>query len=119
MWCRGGRPVGYFVAVALVGGVLHSQPAWGQTDEDRAGARTMATEGAKAFAAQRWSEAADLFTRAEAILHAPPHLLFLARARVKLGQLVLARETYTKIVRENIPANAPAAFVDAQTAAKA
>jgi hypothetical protein len=79
----------------------------------------MATEGARAFAAQRWSEAVDLFTRAEALVHAPPHLLFLARARVKLGQLVLARETYTRIVRENIPPNAPAAFVDAQTAAKA
>jgi hypothetical protein len=90
-----------------------------QTDEDRAGARTLATEGAKAFAAQRWSDAVDLFTRAEALVHAPPHLLFLARARTKLGQLVLARETYTKIVRENIAPGAPAAFVEAQAAARA
>jgi hypothetical protein len=105
--------------VPLLCGFLYAAQTSAQNDEDRAGARTMATEGAKAFAAQRWSEAIDLFTRAEALVHAPPHLLFLARARVKLGQLVLARETYTRIVRENIPPNAPAAFLDAQTAAKA
>jgi hypothetical protein len=100
-------------------GLLRATPVQGQTDEDRAGARTLATEGAKAFAAQRWTDAIDLFTRAEALLHAPPHLLYLARARAKLGQLVLARETYTRIIRENIPANAPAAFLEAQAAAKA
>jgi hypothetical protein len=69
------------IAVPLLCGFLHAAPTWAQNDEDRAGARTMATEGAKAFAAQRWSEAIDLFTRAEALVHAPSHLLFLARAR--------------------------------------
>jgi hypothetical protein len=108
------------LAVALlVGCAAQATSAGAQTDDDRAGARTLATEGAKAFAAQRWSEAIDLFTRAEALVHAPPHLLFLARARVKLGQLVLARETYTRIARENVPAGAPSAFIEAQTAAKA
>jgi hypothetical protein len=104
--------------MVLLCGSLHAGQSSAETDEDRAGARTLATEGAKAFAAQRWAEAVDLFTRAEALVHAPPHLLFLARARMKLGQLVLARETYTKIVRENIPPSAPAAFVEAQAAAK-
>jgi hypothetical protein len=99
--------------------LLQTTPAWGQADEDRAGARSLATEGAKAFAAQRWADAIDLFTRAEAVVHAPPHLLYIARARARLGQLVLARETYTRIIRENVPASAPAAFLEAQTAAKA
>jgi hypothetical protein len=97
----------------------HANPAWAQSDEDRAGARTMATEGAKAFSEQRWAEAIDLFTRAESLVHAPPHLLFLARARVKLGQLVLAREAYTKIIRESLPPKAPQPFHDAQAAARA
>jgi hypothetical protein len=99
---------------------LHGTPvARAQSDEDRAGARTMATEGAKAFSEQRWADAIDLFNRAESLLHAPPHLLFIARARVKLGQLVLAREAYTKIIRENLGPKAPAPFLDAQAAAKA
>jgi hypothetical protein len=119
MRSRRGRALGYTVSAASLCALLRATPAWGQTDEDRAGARTLATEGAKAFAAQRWTDAIDLFTRAEALLHAPPHLLYLARARTKIGQFVLARETYTKVIRENIPANAPAAFLEAQTAAKA
>ena len=116
---RGSRRIARLVSLASLCGLLSAGLARAQSDEDRAGARTLATEGAKAFAAQRWSDAVDLFTRAEALVHAPPHLLFLARARVKLGQLVLARETYTKIVRETIAPNAPTAFLEAQTAAKA
>jgi len=118
MCSKSSRRIAPLASLILFCGLLHAGPARAETDEDRAGARTLATEGAKAFAAQRWSDAVDLFTRAEALLHAPPHLLFLARARVKLGQLVLAREMYTKIVRENIPPSAPAAFLEAQTAAK-
>jgi len=119
MCSKSSRRLAPLASLAFFCGFLHASPARAETDEDRAGARTLATEGAKAFAAQRWSDAVDLFTRAEALLHAPPHLLFLARARVKLGQLVLAREMYTKIVRENIAPTAPAAFLEAQTAAKA
>jgi len=98
---------------------VHAAPASAQSYEDRAGARTIATEGARAFQEQRWADAVDLFTRAESLVHAPPHLLFVARARVKLGQLVLAREAYTKIIRENLAPKAPQPFHDAQAAAKA
>ena len=119
MCSKSSRRLAPLASLLFFCGFLHAGPARAETDEDRAGARTLATEGAKAFAAQRWSDAVDLFTRAEALLHAPPHLLFLARARVKLGQLVLAREMYTKIVRENIAPTAPAAFLEAQTAARA
>jgi hypothetical protein len=113
--CRGGTTwaAGFVLALGL-----QTPAAWAQSDEDRAGARTMATEGAKAFSEQRWSDAIDLFNRAESLLHAPPHLLFIARARVKLGQLVLAREAYTKIIRENLGPKSPAPFLDAQAAAK-
>jgi hypothetical protein len=33
-------------------------------------------------------DALDLFSRAESIIHAPPHLLYIARAHDKLGKLV-------------------------------
>jgi len=58
-----------------------------------------------------------MFTRAESLVHAPPHLLFLARAHEKLGELVKAREAYLKIVKEQLPATAPRAFHDARAAA--
>lgn len=95
-----------------------SAPAFAQSDEQRAGARTLATEGAAAFNDGRFKEAVDLFGRAESLVHAPPHLLFMARAHAKLGQFVKAREAYMKIVKEQLAPNAPQAFRDAQTAAE-
>lgn len=105
--------------VALSVAFLVSDPslAWAQTDEQRAAARSLATEGATAFSEGRFKEAVDLFARAETLVHAPPHLLFQARAHERLGQLVRAREAYLKIIKETLPSNAPKAFKDAQTAA--
>jgi hypothetical protein len=91
--------------------------ALAQSDEQRAAARSLATEGASAFSEARYQDAVDLFTKAETLMHAPPHLLFLARSHAKLGQLVKAREAYLKIVKETLPANASPAFRNAQTSA--
>jgi hypothetical protein len=100
-------------------GTLIVQPsAWAQTDDDRAGARVAATEGVKAINEKRWADAADLFGRAESLVHSPVHLLYLARAQEKLGKLVKARENYNRITREKYPADAPDAFRQAQTSAQ-
>jgi len=94
-----------------------SNPASAQTEMERAGAREAAKQGAQAFEQKRWAEAIDLFTRAESLVHAPPHLLHIARASANLGQLVKARETYLKITREKLDASSPKAFRDAQASA--
>jgi len=104
-------------AVALSLCVM-SGVALGQTDEQRAGARTLATEGATAFNDGRYKEAVDLFTKAESLMHAPPHLLYLARAHTKLGQFVKAREAYLRITKEQLAPNSPQAFRDAQGTAQ-
>jgi hypothetical protein len=103
------------LATSLV--VSQTSPVWAQTEMERAGAREAAKEGGTAFAEKRWSAAVDLFTRAESLVHAPPHLLYIARASANMGQLVKARENYLKITREKIPAGAPKAFIEAQTSA--
>jgi hypothetical protein len=107
-------------ASALLGASLLGigAPAFAQTDEQRAGARSLATEGALAFNEGRFKDAVDLFSKAESLVHAPPHLLFMARAYAKLGQLVKAREAYMKIVKEQLAPNAPQAFRDAQVTAE-
>jgi hypothetical protein len=92
--------------------------ALGQSDEQRAGARSLATEGASAFNDGRFKEAADLFTKAETLMHAPPHLLYLARSHSKLGQFVKAREAYLRITKEQLAPNSPQAFRDAQSTAQ-
>ncbi|HEX7602188.1 MAG TPA: hypothetical protein VF316_11305 [Polyangiaceae bacterium] len=103
------------LAVTSYGGHALAQ----SEDDKRAGARATATEGARAMDEGRWADAASLFARAESLVHAPPHLLYYARASVKLGKLVQANEAYLKILRETLPPKAPKAFVDAQAAAEA
>ena len=101
--------------------VMLSVPSrsWAQSDEERAGARTAARDGAKAFNEGRWADAVDLFSRAQALVKAPPHLLYIARAQEKLGQLVKARENYLQVKRMQLADDAPAAFTEAKQAAEA
>lgn len=93
-------------------------PSNAQSDEDKAAARALATQGAEALQANKYAEALDLVTRAEALVHAPPHLLLIGRAQVGLGRLVAAKETFLKATREQLDPKAPPAFKKAQGDAK-
>ncbi len=95
-----------------------ARPSNAQTDEEKAAARALATQGVTALQEKKYAEALDLVTRAEAVNHAPPHLLLIGRAQVGLGRLVAAKESFLKLIREQLPANAPGPFKDAQAAAK-
>lgn len=86
-------------------------------DSHRAAARALATEGLRAIEQGRWADGLDRFERAEALIHATPHLLYIARASVKLGKLVRANEAYMKIIREELAPRSPKAFVEARRAA--
>lgn len=85
----------------------------GVSDADRSTARALATEGLTALEKKDYVTAADRLARAEAILHAPTHLLALARAQVGLGRWVSAQETYRRAVREGAPPGSPAPFLRA------
>lgn len=93
-------------------------PAFAQSDAEKATARELAKEGSEALDRRDFAVAADKFTRADAIFHAPTLVLGLARANVGLGKLVAAQEGYYDILREPLPPNAPEAFVQALTDAK-
>lgn len=87
------------------------------TPDQIAGARAAATEGNKAFAEKRYKDSLDLFQRAESLLHAPTHVLMIARSNVELGHLVAAREAYRSITHETLAPTAPQGFRSAQDAA--
>ena len=107
--------MGSALALALV---LGSPFAHAQGDDaKRSAARTFATDGLNAYNAGQYDKAIDLFSRAEALVHAPPHQLYIARASVKVGKLVHAKELYVKMTREDLGAGAPKAFADAQASA--
>jgi hypothetical protein len=88
------------------------------TDRDRAAARSAADAGADAFDQGQYERALELFGRAEQLVHAPTHLLFIARSLAKLGRLVESHEAYLKIVNEQLPATAPGAFKSAHARAE-
>ncbi len=102
-----GRPKAFLIASLTLPGVLFlGSVASAQTSEEIAGARAAATEGAKAFNEGRYADAVDMMSRAESIVHSPVQQLYLARSLVKLSKLVKARETYLKIRREGMAADA-------------
>lgn len=103
-----------FAALGLMACLLWNGIALGATDEERAAARSMAEKGATAYQKKDYETAIDLFSRAEALIHSPVHLLFLARSHRAVGQLVKAREAYIKITRERLEPGAPKVFFDAQ-----
>lgn len=107
----------FSIVTTLVLVLTTASSALAQSDDERAAARAAATKGAEALEQGRVEEALDLFSRAEAIIHAPPHLLYIARAHTKLGHLVKAHEAYVKITRETLGPNTPEAFREAQAIA--
>jgi len=108
MLSRWARPWGVLVALCLVAPSVSAL-----SDEERSGARAAANQGVEAFDQGRWTDAIELFSRAEEIVHSPVHLSFIARAEVKLGHLVRASELFNRIKREPLPSNPPKALADA------
>jgi hypothetical protein len=74
---------------------------------DRATARSLAGEGYQALQAKDYAAAADRFSRADALVHAPTLMIDWARALAGLGKLVEAQERYEQIIREGVDAKAP------------
>ena len=96
-------------------GVANAEPS----AADRATARSLADEGYTALQDKHYAEAADRFSRADALVHAPTLTLDWARALVGLAQFVEAQERYELIIREGVAAKAPASWQRALGDAKA
>jgi hypothetical protein len=113
------KPNYFLVLLCLAGASSGARPAFAQTTEERAGARSAADRGYDAFKAGDWAEALDLFGRAESVVHSPVHSLYIARSHARLGQLIEAQEAYLRIVREGMSPGASAAMRAARKEAEA
>lgn len=108
-----------FMLAVCAGSFSSRAHAQEPTSADRATARTLAQEGYEALRDKEYAKAADRFTRANGLIHAPTLLRDLARAQVGLGRLVDAHETYSLIIREGVSDEAPAPWIRALADAKA
>lgn len=99
--------------------IVVATPTSASADQtDVAAARQLATSGIEAYQRGDYEAAIDLLKRAEAVLHAPTHLLYMARAYRDLKQPVDAYELYNQVIRERLKDDAPPAFLEAQRAAR-
>jgi len=105
-----------------VASLLLASTALGETEAERernkSTAREIAKQAQEAFDKGDFKSSEDLFGRADRLYHAPTLALGLARSYAKNGKLILAQETYNKIIREDDKPGAPAAFAQAVTDAK-
>jgi hypothetical protein len=97
----------------VLAAVALAVPAPAQTAADKATAREAATEGINLYRAGKYADALDRLRRAQSLYDAPVHLLYIARAQDKLGQLVEAAENYRLLDHYTLPAGAPAAWTAA------
>ena len=82
---------------ALVPGIAHAQEV---SEGDKATARQLVIEGFAALEHKDYVTAADRFSRADTVVHAPTVSLGLARAQVGLGKFVSAQENYNRVIHE-------------------
>jgi len=77
-------------------------------------ARALALEGIRLLDAGEAEDALAKLEQAESTFHAPPHLLYIARAQRRLGRLVDAHRTLVKVMAEDVLDGAPPAFQKAR-----
>jgi hypothetical protein len=94
-------------------GIALAQAAQTISDADKAAARQLTIDGYASLERRDYADAEAKFGRAYALYRAPTVTLGLARAKVGLGHLVAAQELYNRLVHEQLPPDASAAFVKA------
>jgi hypothetical protein len=101
------------VASSMLAGAAPAR-AQDQQAETVAAARSLGIQGVQLADAGKCPEAIEKLSRAEALYHAPTILGRLGECQVVVGQIVLGTENLNRVVREQLPANAPKAFKAAQ-----
>jgi hypothetical protein len=99
--------------------VLAVGVARAQGQDPKADAREHAHAAAELLEQGKHAEALERIGRAEALYHAPIHLLIQAEALEGLGRLADATAAYERLAVEPLPATAPEVFRNAQEKARA
>ncbi len=105
---------GLLLAVTTWGAHAHAQGS----AENKAAARSLGIQGIQLAQQDDCPQAIPLLERAEALFHAPTILGTLGECQVKVGRLVEGTENLNRVAREQLAADAPAAFVQAQDRAR-
>jgi hypothetical protein len=113
------RPLSYATVCALLlasgrVGVARADSPAAPTDDQKAAARLLGTDGVRLAMSGDCQNAVDKLTRAEALVHAPTTAVPLAKCQIQLGKIVAGTEILNRLLNETLPANAPEPWVDAK-----
>src|SRR5260370_29892710 len=100
------------LSLVLAQGVARADASSPSNDEQKAAARMLGTEGVKLALSGDCPQAVDKLTRAEALVHAPTTPVPLAPCHIQLARLVAGTEILNRVLRANLPENAPKPWVD-------
>ncbi|MBW2456035.1 MAG: hypothetical protein JRI68_16070 [Deltaproteobacteria bacterium] len=98
--------------------VLFFPTVLGAESADRDRALEIAHEGVELYNHGRFVDAYERFERAEALVHSPAFILYMARARRNQGKLVAAVQLYEHVLDEVLSEDAPDAWRKAVRDAK-
>lgn len=101
-------------ALSFVAAASAAEPS----DEERERALELGRHAVELYNQRRWVDAHDRFEKAEAIVHSPVFVLYMARAKRQLGELSLAKALYERVAHETPPDNAPPPWTDARRDAR-
>lgn len=104
--------------LGLRAAMVHADASSAPTDDEKAAARILGTEGVKLSLSGDCPGAVDKLTRAEALVHAPTTAVPLAQCDIKLGKLVAGTEILNRVVHETLPSSAPKSWTDARQQAQ-
>ena len=108
----------YLSALLVAALCLCASSARAEDAETRTAARDLATQGAQAFDAGHYADAADFFRRAHELVPAPSIALLEARSLAKLGRLLEAIDIFEQTAHFKLADDAPEAYAQAVEAAR-
>lgn len=97
-------------ALALVAASSAAEPS----DEERERAVELGRHAVELYNQRRWVDAHERFAKADALVHSPVFVLYMARAKRQLGELSAAKALYERVANETPPAGAPSPWTDAR-----
>lgn len=97
------------------GAVAWAQPVEG---DPRKAAEALAEQGQDLLIQNKPLEALRILKQADETLHSPAIVLLIARCHMQAGRPEEAYEAYQSVINEQLPSDAPAAFIDAQRLAR-
>jgi hypothetical protein len=107
-----------FCALLIASCAIITQPARADEAADTAAARVLGGDGVILADAGDCQKAIEKLRRAEELHHAPTTAGRLGECEIDVGQIVSGTELLQRLLREVLPADAPAPFIDALTRAR-